>query len=423
VIRVLRRNPLFARLWLAQIVSQAGDWLDRVACFVLIGELGGASARLGLGVLFGVEQALRLVPTAVVGPLAGPVADRWSRRKLMIAADLSRAVVVLGFLLVRDPAHLPLLYALVVLQMGIGIFFEAARSAAVPDTVSREELHDAYAVMSATWSLTLCLGSMAGGWLVSWIGVRGAFVVDAGTYVASAIVLLRLRLPPMPHHEGPFRWKDVVLLSDLARAGRHARERGVAAAVWVKTFWGAAGGYLVLLTLAGRERFGESGGSIDDIAVATGALFAARGVGTGFGPLLAGWFSGRSDAALRRQVTGGFLLAVFGYTLFGFAPGLTAACVAVAVAHLGGSALWVASTVLWQRGVADAWRGRVYALESLGASIAFASGGLLAGWAFDRTGSIPTTAWIVSGLVLVLGAAWAATARAEDASAGRRPAP
>src|SRR5829696_1220292 len=122
---------------MAQVVSQSGDWLNRIACLVLIGKLGGTSQ---IGALFGLELGIRLLPSALLGPLAGPVADRLPRRLLMVASDVARALIVLGFLLVRDPEDLGLLYALIVAQMGIGIFFDSARSAALPDTVSREDL-------------------------------------------------------------------------------------------------------------------------------------------------------------------------------------------------------------------------------------------------------------------------------------------
>src|SRR5436190_7851774 len=159
MLEVARRNPQFAKLWMAQIVSQAGDWLDRVACLVLIGRLGGGAAQTGFGALFGAELVLRLLPAALLGPLAGPIADRLPRRLLMVAADVTRAGIVLSFLFVREPRDLYLLYTLIMLQMGIGIFFEAARSAALPSTVARAELHSAQALSAATWSVMLSVGA------------------------------------------------------------------------------------------------------------------------------------------------------------------------------------------------------------------------------------------------------------------------
>jgi len=426
VLAVATRNPQFARLWLAQFVSQTGDWLNRVASLVLIGSLGGSGPVVGVGILFGAELALRLLPSAALGPLAGPVADRLPRRLLMVAADLSRALVVLGFLLVREPAHLPILYVLIVLQMAIGIFFDAARTAALPDTVGKDDLHDAYALSAMTWSITLCFGAFAGGWLVQWVGVGGAFVFDAATYLVSAVFLIGVRLPPVPAQEHPFRWRDVLLMTELKRGLAHARALGIAPILWTKTYWGAAGGYLVLLSLAGRDRFGEApaaSGSATEVAaalgataVATGALYSARGVGTGLGPLFANRIFGRSDTALRRQISAGFVVAAVGYACFGFTSSLFAACVFVAVAHIGGSALWIASTVLWQKKVEPAYRGRVFALEFLAMDVSFALGGLVGGAIYDATGSLAQSSWIVSGIVLALGMAWTWSTRGAPAT-------
>ncbi len=413
MLRVAWNNRQFAQLWMAQVISQTGDWLNRVACLALIGTLGGSTAHVGVGVLFGVELALRLVPSAIFGPLAGPVADRVPRRLMMVTADVARAIVVLGFLFIRDPEDLPWLYVLIALQTAIAIFFEAARSAATPATVPPEELHAAYALTSVTWSVTLCIGSLAGGWLVSWLGVAGAFAVDAASYVVSALFLVRLKLPPVPRHPQPFSWRDVISLTEMRRGLAHLRDLRITPVVFTKTFWGAAGGLLVLLAVAGNEAFGETptGDAVAAAAVTTGALYSARGIGTAIGPVLARWRYGSSDAALRAQITAGFVVAAIGYAAFGASDRLDLACLFVGIAHMGGSALWVASTVFWQKHVDDAFRGRVFALEFFGMDVAFATGGLLTGLLYDFTGSMSTTVWIVSAAVLVLGGTWSRLAR------------
>ena len=157
MLRVLSDHPGFRRLWLAQVVSQAGDWLNRIAVLALIGELGGAEAAAGVGALFGFELALRLVPGSLFGPFAGPAADRLPRRAVMIVTDLLRAGVVLGMLTIDRSEELPILYALLLGQSTLAVFFNSARAGAVPSTVSREDLHLANALSSATWSIMLAV--------------------------------------------------------------------------------------------------------------------------------------------------------------------------------------------------------------------------------------------------------------------------
>jgi predicted MFS family arabinose efflux permease len=418
VLGVLARNPRFRRLWLAQVVSQAGDWLTRMALLALIGRLGGQRAQVGLGLLYGIDLVLHMLPAALFSPLAGPLADRWPRRALMVAADLSRALVVLGFLLVDEPGDLPLLFGLMLVQMSIGIFFESARSGALPSTVRHEDLYDAYALSAATWSTMLALGACAGGLALRWLGPGGVFVLDAASYVASALCLFGLRLPPTPQAASAFRWTEILSLGEMRRTWRYVRDLHLLSDVCAKVFWGVGGGYLVLLSIVGTVRFGEAAPSgtasadpldhatLARIGSAVAVLYCARGVGTGLGPILARLWRGSSDAALRQHISAGFLFAALGYSLLGFADGLWAAFLTIALAHTGGSALWVASTTLWQRHVDDRWRGRVHALDFFGMTLSFSVLGLVVGWTYDLLGSLEHVLWLHSGLTVVAGLAW-----------------
>ena len=225
--KVLRENPEFRKLWFSQVISSAGDWFNRMAILALIGELGGPSLGQGLGALFAIEITFRLLPTALFSAVAGPIADRFSRRGVMITTDLLRAGIVLGFLLVDETHELPLLYGLLFAQMSVGIFFDAARSASVPNTIPPEDFHDAYTLSAATWSMMLALGAALGGILLTVVGLAGVFILDAATYLVSAAFVVWLRLPPAPRTDERMTWGDVLLVRDLRRAVRHGLRRGV----------------------------------------------------------------------------------------------------------------------------------------------------------------------------------------------------
>ena len=94
-IELLRGNRSFRQVWLGQVVSQMGDWFDTIALYTIILNLTGSGRAVGLLLV------ARFVPSFLVGSLSGVVADRFSRRSIMIVSDLLRAVVVLGFLFVR----------------------------------------------------------------------------------------------------------------------------------------------------------------------------------------------------------------------------------------------------------------------------------------------------------------------------------
>jgi MFS family permease len=290
------------------------------------------------------------------------------------------------------------------------MFFESARSGALPSTVPRDELHAAYALSAATWSTTLGLGSALGGLLVAPLGVSGVFVVDAATFCLSALLLVGLRLPPVAEHPDAFRLRDALLLRELRRGLVHARSRGLGVVLTAKSAWGIGGGLIVLLQISAKERFTHQG-TEQEVAVAMAWLFAGRGVGTGLGPILARALTGSSDRALRKQIGVGFAVAVVGYAAFAVTHELLLAFLAVTFAHMGGSVIWTSSTAWWQRHVDDAYRGRIFALEFLGVMILTAVSSLASGFAYDATGSLTGCTLVTAAIVAVLGALWVRASR------------
>ena len=185
---LLRNNPNFTRLWIGQVVSQTGDWFNTVALFTLLLTLTGSGEAVGYVLI------LKLLPTFFVGPLAGVVADRFDRKKIMIASDVARGIVVLGFLFIDSPGQVWLVYTLAAFQVIGATFFDPAKSAAIPSIVSREELFVANAISGASWSVTLALGAALGGIVTEAFGQNAAFVVDAGSFFVSAAFICFVRV-------------------------------------------------------------------------------------------------------------------------------------------------------------------------------------------------------------------------------------
>src|ERR1041384_5949097 len=131
---LLRGNRGFRLLWLGQVVSQMGDWFDTVAVYTIALKLTGSTRSVAL------IMVARFLPTVVLGPLAGVIADRFSRRAIMIGSDIVRAIVVLGFLFLRRPDQMWLVYVLTVFQLAFSTFFEPAKTAAIPSIVFDREL-------------------------------------------------------------------------------------------------------------------------------------------------------------------------------------------------------------------------------------------------------------------------------------------
>src|SRR5947208_2606438 len=141
---------------------------------------------------------VQFLPMAVVGPIAGVVVDRVDRRRLMIAADIVRGVMILGLLLVRRPDQVWMAYVVMALTVAATAFFEPARTAIIPNITTAEELLPANALSSATWSAMLAIGASVGGVVTAIAGRNVAFAINAASFFVSAFFLGRTHYRPAP---------------------------------------------------------------------------------------------------------------------------------------------------------------------------------------------------------------------------------
>src|SRR5687767_9838804 len=403
-IELLRGNRSFRQLWLGQVVSQLGDWFDTIALYTIIQNLTGSGRDIGLLLV------ARFVPSFFLGPLSGVIADRFSRQKIMIVTDILRAIVVLGFLFVRTADHLWIVYVLTVFQLGLSTFFEPARTAAVPSIVSERELVAANAISSVTWSVMLTLGAAIGGLITGWFGTDAAFIIDAGTYLLSAALIASIRVPKRKKRERQKLSLGRALgITETIEGARYVKDRpNVLALLLVKPAWGLGGGILTLLAVFGAKIFPVG----DSAATGIGVLFAARGIGTAVGPIVARRMAGEGQRRMQVSIGIAFLIGGLFYILFGSSTSFVLALIMLGIAHCGGSILWVFSTVILQRVVEDKFRGRVFAAELACMTLTMAASNYATGELLDRFNVSPRIVTIGIGFFFVLpGVAWFLTQR------------
>ena len=413
-LELLRGNRDFRLLWLGQVVSQLGDWFDTIALYTLLHNLTEDSGRA-----IGLMLVARFLPSFFVGPLSGVVADRFSRRTILIVSDLLRAAVVLGFLFVRRPDQIWMVYALTVLQLVFSTFFEPAKTAVIPSIVAGRELVAANAVASATWSVMLTLGAATGGLVTGWLGTDAAFVLDSLTYLASALLISRVRFPRRASRpKSKLTVKKALGLTDTAEGARYVRQRPrVLALLLVKPAWGAGGGILTLLAVFGEKIFPIGGKP----AVGIGVLYAARGIGTAIGPILMRRVAGETRGHMQTAIGVAFLVGGIFYAAFGLATSFALAVLVLMIAHAGGSVVWVNSTVLLQRAVEDDFRGRVFAAELALLTLTMAASNYLTGELLDRFKLSPRVVTVGIGIFFTLpGLLWFVTRRWWDNGRGER---
>jgi MFS family permease len=387
-------NRNYRLLWLGQIVSQLGDWFNSVALYALLLELTGTATSVALMII------VQFLPMAVIGPVAGVVVDRVNRRRLMIAADVLRGLVVLVLLMVRRPDQVWMVYLVMGTVVSLTAFFEPARTAVIPSVTTRSELLTANALSSATWSAMLAIGAGAGGIVTALLGRDAAFLVNAVSFLASAVIIGRTNFnADPPAVKRPAGWASVTGLGDLLEGFRYVRsDRHVAALMLVKAGWGVAGGVLLIMTVLGDRVFPVGGSA----AAGIGVLYAARGVGAGIGPILARAWLGQQPDEMRRAIAPSYFLVSVFYLMLSWSPNILFAGAAVVGAHAAGSVLWVFSTVLLQMSVPDRFRGRVFSAELALLMIISAASSYACAYAMDAWSVSPFALTRVLGMIFVV---------------------
>jgi len=396
---LLRRNRNFRLLYIGQTISQLGDWFNAVAVYALLLDLTGSATAVATVMI------VQYLPVAIVGPIAGIVVDRVDRRKLMVAADVLRGCLILVLLLVRRADQVWIVYVVMALVFAAQAFFEPARTATIPNVTTAEELLPANALSSATWSAMLAAGASIGGVVTAIFGRNVAFVINALSFFWSAAFILQTHYDSTPAaRPAPTSLAHWLGVTDLVEGVRYVRQNAhVAALMSVKAGWGLAGGVLLLLTVFGQRVFPLGAGSAGGI----GVLYGARGVGAALGPIALRWIIGYDPKTLRRVIAPSFFTIGVFYAALAGTPTLASAALCVLCAHVGGSILWVFSTVLLQMEVPDRFRGRVFSAELAMVTLVTSVSSYATAFELDHLGRSPRLLAFALGLMFcVPGTLW-----------------
>jgi MFS family permease len=409
-VRLVRQNANFRRLWVAQIVSEIGDWFYSLAIYTLLLQMTGQARSVAVALL------LQVLPQVFVGPIAGVVNDRLRRKRVMIASDVARAVIVICMLLVRSRSTIWLVYPLLLLESVMWAFFEPARTAVIPNVASEQDLILANTLSSTTWSVNLVLGATVGGVALALLGRNASFVLNSASFLASALLIGGMRFEE-PHAAGraELRARELVDFSPIVEGIRYVRrDARLLVTMLAKAGMVNMGVSWVLFTVMGEKVFPlHWRGLTQERSAVLGMsmLLGARGVGAIVGPLISARWAGHLQSRLRVGILFGFIALAAGYASIGGAGSLAVACLCVFVAHCGGSMVWVFSTTLLQLNVDDKFRGRVFSAELGLSMLTLAVGAYLTGALLDYGITPRVVAFATGGLLLAPACAWAGAMR------------
>ncbi len=188
------RNRSFTLLWIGQLISAMGSALTALAASILVYRVTGSALSVGLMLI------ATSGPTVVIGLVAGVFVDRYDRKRIMLTADLLRAVLIflIPFLI---PLDINWLYAIVALTSAITQFFDSAHASVLPEVTSDKELSAANALMTVSSVGSMTLGFAAAGLIATGYDIDWAFYLNSLTFFLSGVLTLLTHVPSLPDVE------------------------------------------------------------------------------------------------------------------------------------------------------------------------------------------------------------------------------
>src|SRR6266702_1225736 len=361
-----RRN--FALLWFGQLISLIGDWVLFIALPFYVFALTGSA--LATGAMFIVQT----IPRLFLGSVAGVFVDRWNRRRTMIVADVSRALILLLLLLVHSRDLVWIVYVVAFVETSISQFFVPAKSAIIPSLVGEKDLVAANSLDAFSDSVTRLVGPGLGGVMLGLLGITSVAFIDSGSYLFSAVMILLISLPATAPREAIIEGHRQTLSEAKGDKGyTQSTIRTTIGSIWREWLDG--------LQLVRKERL------LAGLFIVTGILMINQGIinvllvvfvktvlhgdalvlgwlitAQGIGGLLGAFLLGQVSKVVRPGylIAFSFLIAGTLLLLIVNIPILLLALVLIAVIGITVIGFFVTTQTLLQSGTADEYRGRVF---------------------------------------------------------------
>ena len=360
---LLRQNSNYRYMWSWQVVSEIGDHFNNIAVFSLALAHTAHTNSGGL-VVSGVMLA-RAIPAMFAGPIAGVTLDRLNRKHVMVASDLVRAVLALGFILSIHRSDNWMLYLFSALLMFASPFFTSGRSSILPTITTQEELHTANSLTQTTQWTTITIGTFAAGTAVMIFKYEWAFVLNSLSFLFSALCISRLHVAG-----GAFQARRAALTeAEVVRPWHEYKEglrymRGnplILGIALIGVGWATGGGAAqILFSLFGEVVFNRGAAGI-------GEVWGCAGVGLLIGGAFAYWLGERIGfRGYKLAISICYILHGGTYIIFSQMRifGLALVFIALSRAAVAVSSVLNMSQLL--RRVSNEYRGRVFStMESM----------------------------------------------------------
>ncbi len=398
------RQRNFSLLWSAGLISMIGDWMLFIALPIYVYKLTGSA--LATSTMFIAE----MIPSLLLGSVAGVFVDRWNRKRIMVITNLLLALGLLPLLLVHSTAWLWVVYVVAFVESVLTQFFTPAESALPPLLVSEEHLGPANSLNSLNKNIARLVGPPLGGIVAGLLGLPGITLMDAATFlIAGGMIALIVMKSGHIQEESEIvstaagrKHPIVTVWREWLEGLRLVKRERLVSIMFV----------LFAVTSLGEGVFGVlfvvfvykilHGGALQ-----LGWLMGAQAVGGLVGSVLVGYvfkFLSPSRLIGISAILFGLIdLVIFNYPAF--FPGFALAVILFVLVGIPGVGTMTSSYTLLQTAVADEYRGRIFGAIGTTGALFMLSGTILAGFLGDHVGVV--TVLNTQGVVYVLAGVFA----------------
>jgi MFS family permease len=379
--------PNYRLYFFGQIVSMSGTWIQSVAQMWLVYQITGS------GVALGVVTALQFTPVLVAGMWGGIVADRFDKRKILMATQSAAALLaaLLGILTAFEIVELWMIYVLAFALGSVSVIEVPTRQSFVIEMVGEDQLSNAIGLNSTVFTSARVIGPAIAGVLIAGVGIAWCFLINALSFAAVIVSLTKMnaaelhRGAPVERSKGQLReglryvWNTPILRTSL---------------LMMAIIGTIAFNFRILLPVMAEEEFGGGAGTY-------GALSAVMGVGTVLGAL---FVASRKYPTRKTLIYSAMAYGVL-IVIAGLAPNVSLEMIALVPMGAAGIAFIATANSTLQLNAKESMRGRVMALYSVVFLGSTPIGSPIVGWIGETFGV--RSGFFISGFACLLASAYA----------------
>ncbi|MDQ3633410.1 MAG: MFS transporter [Acidobacteriota bacterium] len=374
-------NRNFRNLLWGQFISELGNWFNFVAGLGIVRLVSGESPVAAGMLLF-----WRTLPFALLMPFAGTLADRLSRKNILIISDVLRGFFALIFLLVTEPSDLWIAYVASVLVSGTSAFFDGAKNAATPNIAGSEGLLSGTSLMLSTRFLLMAVGAALGGVATVLFGYKVAFIINSISFFISAYSIWLIpedamrEKTPLERRIETVQTAATSFFEEIKEGFQYTLKNPFALTILLMNVIWALGGGMTNIVFEGLSVnvFSDERMNADFVY---SVLLTANGLGLFFGMVIAHRVGNYVE---RKGITRSFMgwALIFHGVLFavgGFMPSLWLVCGFIIFSRVLIGAEYAVQETMFQRSLPDRIRGRISTLDRGAEILMYSIASFLAG--------------------------------------------